>query len=122
MGNKFASPKRAIAICDRCGLRYKLVQLKRQPVKQEAINLLVCPSCLDQPNPQLLLGMVPVNDPQALRNPRPDTTYEVSGNLHGGSRIFQWGWSPVGGGELFDLTPNNLHLKLNINPVTVTVE
>ncbi len=28
MGNKFASSKRALAICDRCGLQYKLKTLK----------------------------------------------------------------------------------------------
>ena len=40
----------------------------------------------------------------------------------GGSRIFQWGWNPVGGASFFDsvLTPNNLVLALELGTVTVT--
>jgi len=34
-------------------------------------GLLVCPECLDKDQPQLQLGRWPVNDPQALENPRP---------------------------------------------------
>jgi len=72
------------------------------------------------------LGMFPVDDPQALRNPRPDRSYVVSGLLAdgesgGGSRIFQWGWNPVGGSSSFDaaLTPNNLNLVVQLGTVTV---
>jgi len=70
--------------------------------------------------------MYPVDDPQALRNPRPDRSYVVSGLLAdgesgGGSRIFQWGWNPVGGSQGFDavLTPNNLAMAVEIGTVTV---
>jgi hypothetical protein len=62
-----------------------------------------------------MLGTFPVDDPQALRNPRKDTTYVTSGvnangNLSGGSRDIQWGWAPVGGASLNDagITPNYL--------------
>jgi len=45
-----------------------------QPVKARNTNLKVCKQCLDKDHPQLFLGMFPINDPQALRDPRPDTS------------------------------------------------
>ena len=128
MGNRFASGKNAISECDRCGQRFKLKILKTEIIKLKNYNLLVCPACWDPDHPQLQLGMFPVDDPQALRNPRPDTSYKVSGLLAdgysgGGSRVFQWGWNPVGGSSSFDaaLTPNNLALVVSIGTVTVSV-
>ena len=126
MGNRYASGKIAIAICDRCGFRFRLRELKELVVKTKKINLLVCSNCWDPDHPQLQLGMYPVDDPQALRNPRPDRSYVTSGLLAdgysgGGSRIFQWGWNPVGGASSFDagLTPNNLNLVVQLGTVTV---
>jgi hypothetical protein len=139
MGNRFASGKWAIAQCDRCDGRYKLKQLRREIIKTKNYELLVCPECWDPDQPQLQLGMFPVDDPQGLRNPRPDRSYIVSGlnglqvaqgnspsqlaqgTNEGGSRIFQWGWNPVGGSEFYDaaLTPNNLALGVSIGTVTV---
>jgi len=127
MSNRFASGKFAIAECDRCGQRYQLKQLKIQTVKTRPFNIKVCPTCWDPDHPQLQLGMYPVNDPQAVREPRPDTSYTVSGldidgNSSGGSRIIQWGWAPVGGSRANDasLTPNNLVLGITLGSVTVT--
>ena len=140
MPNRFASGKWAIAMCDRCGQQYKLKQLKKLTIKTKQVNILVCPECWEPDQPQLSLGMYPVNDPQALRNPRPDTTYQVSGTSglqdsltdnytvqgvgypEGGSRQIQWGWNPVGGARLYDtdLTPNDLIAKTYIGTVTVT--
>ena len=80
MPNKFSSGKFAIAECDRCGQRYKLKELKKLVVKQQIKNILVCPSCWEPDQPQLSLGMYPVDDPQAVRNPRPDVSYQVSGS------------------------------------------
>ena len=74
MPNKFASGKFAIAQCDRCNFRYKLKQLKVLTIKTKNVNILVCPECWEPDQPQLLLGMFPVDDPQAIRNPRPDFT------------------------------------------------
>jgi hypothetical protein len=126
MGNRFSSGKNSIAVCDRCGFGYKLTMLKKEVIKTKIYNLLVCPSCWDPDQPQLQLGMYPVDDPQGVRDPRKDTTYQVSGNLvdgyaGGGSRIFQWGWNPVGGARSFDtlLTPNNLVLQVQLGTVTV---
>ena len=128
MGNRFASGKNAISECDRCGQRFELKVLKTEIIKTKNYNLLVCPECWDPDHPQLQLGMYPVDDPQALRNPRPDRSYVVSGLLAdgysgGGSRIFQWGWNPVGGASSFDaaLTPNNLNLVVQLGTVTVSV-
>jgi hypothetical protein len=127
MGNRFASGKIAIAECDRCGQQYKLKRLKTEIIKQRQYQLLVCPECWDPDHPQLMLGTFPVDDPQALRNPRKDTTYVVSGvnnsgYISGGSRDIQWGWAPVGGSQSFDnlLTPNYLALGVQIGTVTVT--
>ena len=128
MGNRFASGKNSIAECDRCGQRYKLKQLKKEIIKLKSYNLLVCPECWDPDQPQLQLGMFPVDDPQAVRNPRHDQTYVTSGlntlgYPSGGSRDIQWGWNPVGGSKLFDvvLTPNYLVGTTSVGTVTVTV-
>jgi hypothetical protein len=140
MANRFASGKWAIAQCDRCDARFKLKQLKREIIKTKNYELLVCPECWDPDQPQLQLGMYPVDDPQGLRNPRPDRSYIASGTtglqiLTGnttsvleqgfqgeGSRNIQWGWNPVGGASLADdgLTPNNLALVVEIGTVTVS--
>jgi hypothetical protein len=89
---------------------------------------LVCPECWDPDQPQLQLGMFPVDDPQGLRNPRNDTTYVTSGTNtggypSGGSRDIQWGWYPVGGASFFDvaLTQNYLVATTNVGIVTVSV-
>jgi hypothetical protein len=127
MPSKFSSGKFAIAECDRCGQRYKLKQLRKLIVKQQVKNILVCPECWEPDQPQLSLGMYPVDDPQAVRNPRPDVSYQASGidvlgNVSGGSRVFQWGWNPVGGARLFDsvLTPNYLITECVTGTVTIS--
>lgn len=128
MGNRFASGKKAIAECDRCGQQFKLKKLRTEIIKTKKYELLVCPECWDPDQPQLQLGMFPVDDPQALRNPRRDTTYVTSGlnadgNLSGGSRDIQWGWNPVGGASSFDapLTPNFLALTVQVGTVTISI-
>lgn len=126
MPNRFASGKNSIAQCDRCGQRFKLKQLKTEVIKQRRYNLMVCSACWDPDHPQLMLGTFPVEDPQAVRNPRTDTTYYTSGvtydgSLGGGSRIIQWGWNPVGGASFFDaaLTPNYLVATTFVGTVTI---
>jgi hypothetical protein len=141
MPNQFASGKHAIAECDRCGQRYKLKELKTQTVKTKPFKIKVCPTCWDPDQPQLQLGMYPVNDPQAVRDPRPDVSYLMSGNsglqtdINGGtgtdgfgnpemgSRVFQWGWNPVGGASFFDsaLTPNDLIGNTQLGTVTIDI-
>ena len=140
MPSKFSSGKYAIAECDRCDQRYMLKQLKTQILKTKPYKIKVCPTCWDPDQPQLSLGLYPVNDPQAVREPRPDVSYYQSGssglqiNLTGegpdgfgnpelGSRIFQWGWNPVGGARGFDsvLTPNDLIASGQLGTVTVDI-
>jgi hypothetical protein len=122
MPSQFSSGKNAIAECDRCGWRYKLTQLKKLVIKTKNVNILVCHECWEPDQPQLQLGLYPVNDPQAVRNPRPDTSYYAQGNNGaGGSRVIQWGWNPVGGARSFDsvLTPNNLIAQGQVGIVTI---
>ena len=127
MGNRFASGKYSIAECDRCGQRYKLKQLKFEVIKTKLYQLKVCDECWDPDQPQLQLGMFPVDDPQAVRQPRPDLSYEASGldilgYPGGGSRDTQWGWNPIGGSSLNDsgLTPNNLIETTYVGTVTIS--
>lgn len=140
-GPKYASGKYAIAECDRCGQRYKLKELKKLTIKTKQVSIKVCPECWEEDQPQLQLGMYPVYDPQAVREPRPDVSYYQSGtnglqtNLvggsqpsgvgysDGGSRVIQWGWAPIGGarGDNAGLTPNNLVFGVQIGVVTVSV-
>jgi hypothetical protein len=77
----------------------------------------------------------------SVRNPRPDLSYYSSGlnglqvipgngteqlaggSPDGGSRVFQWGWNPIGGARANDngLTPNDLIATASLNSVTVQV-
>ena len=127
MGNRFASGKNSIAMCDRCGQQYKLKLLRKEIIKTKNYDLLVCPECWDPDQPQLQLGMYPVDDPQAVRNPRNDSTYiaagiNTNGNPTGGSRDIQWGWAPVGGASFNDagLTPNYLIATTFVGTVSIT--
>jgi hypothetical protein len=135
MGNRFSSGKNSIAECDRCGFRYKLTILKKLTIKTKEVSIKVCPTCWEPDQPQLQLGMYPVDDPQGVREPRPDNSYYQSGYTGlqltvntdfgepaGGSRVFQWGWGPVGGASANDagLTPNYLASISEIGTVTIT--
>jgi len=70
VGN-YAKGNKAFGFCDRCGFRYNLRELKTETVNLSPTNLRVCPVCWDQDQPQNMLGRIPVDDPQALRDPRP---------------------------------------------------
>jgi hypothetical protein len=135
MGNRFSSAKNSIAECDRCGFRYKLKELKKLTIKTKQVTIKVCPTCWEEDHPQLQLGMYPVQDPQAVREPRRDNSYLQSGytglqltlntdfgDPSGGSRIFQWGWYPVGGASANDvgLTPNALAPAGVVGNVTIS--
>ena len=142
MPSKYASGKYAIAECDRCAQRYKLGELRIQILKTKPYRIKVCKTCWDPDQPQLSLGLYPVNDPQAVREPRPDVSYYMGGttglqtNVYDtnpnnqddfgyptdGSRQIQWGWNPVGGASYFDraLTPNSLIPVITIGTVTIS--
>lgn len=88
MGTQFASKRYANGVCDMCGQVYKLKQLLKEVYNQKFTGFLVCPDCWDEDNPQLQLGRYPINDPQALMDPRVDSNVVES-------RIL-WGFNPVG--------------------------
>jgi hypothetical protein len=117
-----------------------LKELKTLTIKTKNVKIKVCPSCWEPDQPQLSLGLYPVNDPQAVREPRPDVSYQQSGYSglqtlfnsgsgilqngypEVGSRIIQWGWAPVGGARGIDdgLTPNDLVINTvvaNVVPI-----
>ena len=139
MPNRFASGKLAISQCDRCNFRFKLKDLKTEIVKTKPYQIKVCKACWDPDQPQLQLGMYPVEDPQALRDPRPDNSYfqagytglqidpnggsteDGFGDPTQGSRQIQWGWNPVGLGYDGGLTPNTLLGQGQLGTVTVTI-
>lgn len=139
MPNRFASGKLAISQCDRCNFRYKLKELKIEIIKTKPYQIRVCKQCWDPDQPQLQLGMYPVDDPQALRNPRPDNSYfqagytglqidqnggsteDGFGNPTQGSRQIYWGWNPVGMGNDGGLTSNSLIGQAQLGTVTVTI-
>jgi len=127
MATKYAAGKYAIAECDICGQRYKLHQLKKLVIKTKTVAIKACPECWNEDHPQLKLGMYPVFDPQAVLEPRPDNSYQTSGlDTNGyqgeGSRVFQWGWAPVGGSRANDvlLTQNDLVATTYVGSVTTS--
>lgn len=123
MPSRFASAKNSISECDRCGFRFKLTSLKTLVIKTKNVNIKVCPECWEPDQPQLSLGLYPVNDPQAVRDPRPDISYyELGNDGANGSRVIQWGWNPVGGARYFDsgLTPNTLVGLGQVGTVTIS--
>lgn len=75
---KYANGAKAVAFCDRCNFRFPLGQLRSETVRGKKTNWLVCSTCFDPDHPQNFQGMVPVEDPQAIRNPRPDPALEAS--------------------------------------------
>jgi len=81
MPTSFASGKHAHGFCDVCGFRAKLSLLKNTIVNEKRTGLKACPTCYDIDHPQLRVGRIKVNDPQALRDPRPDTALEASREL-----------------------------------------
>ena len=88
MGTPYAAGKRALGICDRSGMTFLLTELKEQIIDGRKSGLLVCEAYLDKDHPQLQLGRYPFNDPQALRDPRPDSGLTASRGL--------FSWNPVG--------------------------
>lgn len=140
MANRFANGAKSFGFCDRCGFRFPLKKLKNEVVKTKQTQIKSCPQCWSEDHPQLLLGTFPVADPQAIRDPRPDTnTWYASGNTGlqtsptsgtgpdqegfpgEGSRVIQWGWAPVGGSQSFDdgLTPNWLTSPGEVGTVAI---
>lgn len=81
MSNAFSRGKYAFGFCDRCGFRVELAKMKVERVRNRLTGMKVCSECFDPSHPQLELGTFVVSDPQALRDPRPDTGLEESREL-----------------------------------------
>ena len=82
MSHKYASGQKALAICDICGFQYKLRELRELIRKGNKTNLKACPECWNPDQPQNKLGEFPVDDPQAIRDPRPDFTQYPQSRAH----------------------------------------
>jgi|TARA_Y100001963_G_scaffold54544_1_gene76377 hypothetical protein len=109
----FAAGKYAFGYCDRTGFRYAKKDLVPQIENQRPTGLLVGKDVLDEDQPQLQLGKIRMDDPQALRNPRPDQSLDES-------RKF-FAFDPVGGGvtSLGSRTVG-LDIEAEVGRVTVT--
>jgi hypothetical protein len=109
----WANGARALAICDVCGFQYRLGQLRPLTINSRLTNIKACPSCWNPDHPQYQVGRQPVEDPQAIQDPRPDNSIAQV-------RAILWGWAPVGGGQGFgDITPNPLFAEAVVGNVTV---
>lgn len=78
---RFARGTHALAICDRCGCRARYLEMKFQVVNSVRTGLRVCPDCLDEDHPQLKLNRLRIDDPQALRDARPEIDIEEQRQL-----------------------------------------
>ena len=87
----YANGKYAFGYCDRTGFRYKLKDMVEQYEGGRPTGLRVGRDVVDKDQPQLQLGRFNTNDPEALRNARPD------GNLAESRKLYSW--DPVGGGN-----------------------
>mgnify|MGYP000082389626 CR=1 FL=1 len=74
----YASGKYAFGFCDLTGFRYPIKQLVPQIVNGRPTGFLVGKDVNSPDQPQLKLGRIRMNDPQALRNPRPDQSLDES--------------------------------------------
>ena len=103
----YASGKNAWGISDRSGRRYRL-----RDMKVEWTGAKVGPDEFDPKHPQLYPPKA-YPDPQALRNPRPETQLAEQ-------RAVQWGWNPVGFAYIPGLSPpDNLVAQGSVGTVTV---
>lgn len=74
MSDNFASGQHALGICDICGVRCEYPTMREVYRAGMPTNVMACQVCWDKDHPQNFLGRKPVYDPQALKNPRPDTS------------------------------------------------
>ena len=84
-----ARNSRTKAICDRCGLEFRLNSLRKQVENRRTTNLLVCRYCLDEDHPQWRAARIAFGDPTPIPDIRPDPSDIIANSYHG--------WNPVGG-------------------------
>ena len=101
----YAKGKYTLGNCDRCGLQYLLNDLKFEVENGFVTKRRTCPECYDPDHPQNFIGRLRINDPQSVKDARPDPYPE-------GFRSF-FGWNPVGSPLDF--------ATVSVGTVTVTV-
>ena len=79
----YAKGKHAFGFCDRTGFRYPLKDLVPEYRNGVKTGFLVGRDIVDPDKPQNFLGRIKINDPQSLRNPRPDTALLASRGIVG---------------------------------------
>lgn len=121
MATRFASNKRAFSFCDRCGQRCQLKVMTYTYVLGHKQNIKVCRECRDEYNgdhPQYWVGIIGSqkvsNDPQALREPRPDTNRNDS--------CSNFAYNPVAGQQV-NFSLNNVFITefTSVTPGVVIV-
>ena len=104
----YASGKHAYGISDRSGRRYRLREMKT-----EWTGAKVGPDEFEPKHPQLFPPRA-FPDPQALRDPRPESELTEQ-------RSIQHGYNPVGFQDIPGVTPaNNLVAEGQVGSVTIT--
>ena len=105
----YASGRHAYGISDRSGRRYRLREMKT-----EWTGAKVGPDEFEPKHPQLFPPRA-FPDPQALRDPRPESELTEQ-------RSIQHGYNPVGFQDIPGVTPpNNLVAEGEVGTVTVTI-
>tara|TARA_R100001591_G_scaffold8618_1_gene15395 strand:+ start:363 stop:809 length:447 start_codon:yes stop_codon:yes gene_type:complete len=89
----YAKAKHAFGFCDKTGFRYPLKDLVPEYNNGVKTGFLVGRDVVDPDQPQNFLGRIKINDPQSLRNPRPDRSLIESRSL--------FGFDPVGNDAVF---------------------
>jgi len=79
----YAKAKYAFGFCDKTGFRYPLKDLVPEYNNGVKTGFLVGRDVVDPDQPQNFLGRLKINDPQSLRNPRPDRSLIESRALYG---------------------------------------
>ena len=105
----YASGKHAYGISDRSGRRYRL-----RDMRTEWTGAKVGPDEFEPKHPQLFPPRA-FPDPQALRDPRPESELTEQ-------RSIQHGYNPVGFQDIPGVTPpNNLVAEGEVGTVTITI-
>ena len=79
----YAKAKYAFGFCDKTGFRYPLKDLVPEYNNGVKTGFLVGKDVVDPDQPQNFLGRLKINDPQSLRDPRPDRALLESRALYG---------------------------------------
>ena len=79
----YAKAKYAFGFCDKTGFRYPLKDLVPEYNNGVKTGFLVGRDVVDPDQPQNFLGRLKINDPQSLRDPRPDRALLESRALYG---------------------------------------